>query len=325
MPLNKYPFVLLLIFSPFLSLGWGFYAHKKINEQAVYSLPPELFGFYKNHLNYLTERATDPDKRRYAVENEGPKHFLDADYYEKQLPLDTLPKNWFKAVEKYSLDTLQKHGIGPWNLQLMQKQLVKAFEEKNIFRIIKLSTDMGHYVADMHVPLHTTSNYNGQKTGQHGIHGLWESRLPELFASNYNFVVGRAVYIDSVEYSIWDAFEKSHSLVDSVLNTERRVSNLFSEDKKYVIEQRGASTVKTYSREFSSKYHQELGTMVEDRMKDAMYLLSCLWYTAWVEAGMPNLELNQGFGIPEYDSDELKEIETNYQKGSIKGREEPNE
>ena len=49
-----------------------------------------------------------------------------------------------------------------------------------------------YYVGDAHVPLHTTENYNGKMTGQKGIHGFWESRLPEINADNYNFFVLKA-------------------------------------------------------------------------------------------------------------------------------------
>jgi len=43
---------------------WGFYGHKRINRVAIFTLPPEMFGFYKEHIEYLTEHAVDPDKRR---------------------------------------------------------------------------------------------------------------------------------------------------------------------------------------------------------------------------------------------------------------------
>ncbi|MGC6428813.1 MAG: hypothetical protein ACON4Y_05945 [Flavobacteriales bacterium] len=54
-------------------------------------------------------------------------------------------------------------------------------------QILFICSDLGHYIADANVPLHTTINYDGQLTGQKGIHAFWESRLPELFSSEYNF------------------------------------------------------------------------------------------------------------------------------------------
>src|SRR6186997_1801313 len=82
---------------------WGFYAHKKINYYAVFLLPPEMMAFYKQHIDFLSEHAVDPDKRRYAVKEEGPRHFIDIDHY-GSYPYTFLPRNMDSAIAKYSLD-----------------------------------------------------------------------------------------------------------------------------------------------------------------------------------------------------------------------------
>lgn len=89
-----------------------------------------------------------------------------------------MPRKWNDAVEKYSEDTLLAYGIVTWHIQTVYNRLVKAFENHDVDCILKNSADLGHYVSDAHVPLHTTENYNGQLTGQKGIHAFWESRLP---------------------------------------------------------------------------------------------------------------------------------------------------
>lgn len=106
---------LLLIIAPSFTYGWGFAAHKLINNTAVYTLPPELFKFYKIHIETITEKAVNADMRRYIAEDEACKHYLDADHYEKAFPLDTIPQKWKDAVLKYSEDTLRSYGIVPWN------------------------------------------------------------------------------------------------------------------------------------------------------------------------------------------------------------------
>lgn len=40
-----------------------------------------MFGFYKRHIDYVTDHATDPDSRRYAVAAEAPRHYIDIDHY----------------------------------------------------------------------------------------------------------------------------------------------------------------------------------------------------------------------------------------------------
>src|SRR5206468_3802178 len=167
----------------------GFFAHRKINYYAVFLLPSEMIGFYKKNINYLTEHAVDPDKRRSLVSGESAKHFIDIDHY-GVYPFEALPRKWEKAVEKYTSDTLKKYGIVPWWIATMKKKLTEAFETKDRNKILKLSADIGHYIADAHVPLHNNSNHNGQLTGQEGIHAFWESRIPELLADkDWNFFI----------------------------------------------------------------------------------------------------------------------------------------
>ena len=130
---------------------------------------------YKPNAEFLKEHAIDPDKRRYALPAEAARHYIDLDHY-GEYPFVTLPRKWKDAVAKFSEDSLNAHGIVPWWIQTMMLRLTDAFREKNQAKILKLSAEIGHYIADAHVPLHTNSNYNGQMTDQKGIHGFWESR-----------------------------------------------------------------------------------------------------------------------------------------------------
>lgn len=281
----------LLILAVLLQ-AWGFYGHRRINRMAVFTLPPEMIGFYKQHIEYLTAHAVDPDKRRYASKGEAPRHYVDIDHYAKEGedPFDVVPRKWYDAVEKYSEDTLQAYGIVPWHIASMTNWLTNAFKEKDANRILYLSADLGHYIADAHVPLHTTKNYNGQLTGQKGIHGLWESRIPELTADEYDYLVGRVEYIKNPLNAAWKAVKESHSYLDSVLIIERELTNAFPTDQKYAFEQRGLSTVRQYSQDFALSYNRRMGDMVESRMRKAIRMVGSLWYTAWVNAGQPNLD-----------------------------------
>lgn len=268
---------------------WGFYAHKRANRYAVFTLPEELVGFYKKNIDYLTEHAVDADKRRYAVKEEAPRHYIDIDHY-GQNPFEIMPRKWNDAVAKYTEDTLLTYGILPWHIQTVYNRLVQAFVEKDIDYILKNSADLGHYVSDAHVPLHTTVNYDGQLTGQKGIHAFWESRLPELFADDYDYLVGTADYKYSVLDVAWDAVEESFNALDSVLFFEKSISKSFEQDKQYAYEKRGAKTIKVKSEAFSKAYHEMLDGMVERRLKLSIKAIGDLWYSAWIDAGQPVLE-----------------------------------
>jgi len=286
-----YP-LLLIFFSTHLEPNrkaeWGFHAHKKINEIAIFSLPPEMIGFYQHHMSTIIERSVNPDKRRYINENEGPRHFIDLDAYGSD-PLAQLPKKWQEAIEQYGDSTLTEHGIVPWHMVRVKYYLTQAFLNQDADQILKISADLGHYVGDAHVPLHTTSNYNGQKTNQRGIHGFWESRLPELFDQQYDLFVGKAEYIENVNDAAWNAVANAHLALDSVLIFEAQISQEFSPTKKYSFEVRGNQTVKVYSYEFSEAYHQRLQGMVERKMRASIKLIADLWFTCWVDGGQPTL------------------------------------
>jgi hypothetical protein len=277
---------------------WGFFAHKYINKVAVYSLPPDMFGFYKKHITYIEENAVNPDQRRYAIADEAPKHFIDLDMYSDSVQ-KLLPQMFFKDAEaKYSRDTLMAHGIVPWQVQNMVYGLTKAFEEKNTVKILKISADMGHYIADSNVPLHTTRNYNGQLTNQVGIHGFWESRLPELYYEDYDLWIGKAKYEENVPRRSWNAVLNAHTALDSVLLFERELTKSFGEERKFSIDERNGVTLKVYSKAFSKAYHEKLNNQVNRQMRASIQMVADLWFTAWVNAGQPKLD---GFADAVFD------------------------
>ncbi|WRQ28926.1 zinc dependent phospholipase C family protein [Hymenobacter sp. GOD-10R] len=268
--------------------AWGFFSHRLINRLAVFTLPPEMIGFYKANISYLTDNATRPDQRRSVVPGEAARHFIDADVYGPNA-LSQLPRSYADAIAEYGEDSLLRHGIVPWQVARMKYQLTEAFRVHDTDRILHLSADLGHYVADACVPLHTTRNYNGQLSGQRGIHGLWESRLPELLSANYDFFTGSAPYLDNPTKTIWQAVARAHAAVDSVLCFEEELTASLPEDRKFGFEERGNQTVRTYSRDFSRAYHERLHGQVERQMRRAVQLVGAIWYTCWVDAGQPDL------------------------------------
>src|SRR5690606_33291558 len=263
-------------------------AHKLINRMAVFTLPANMASFYKPRIDYVTEHAVDADKRCYVDTAESPRHFIDADEYGPH-PFDTIPVHWTAAVEKFTERRLLLSGILPWQINRSYYALVNAFSERNLNRILRHSSDIGHYLADAHVPLHTTSNYNGQKTNQVGIHAFWESRLPELFANGYDFLVGHAHYVESPVNEAWRIVQESHALVDSVLHIEAKLNQTFQPDRKIGYIERNHLLIRTYSDAYAQAYHEALGGMVERRMRGSIHAIGSFWYSAWVDAGQPDI------------------------------------
>jgi hypothetical protein len=308
--------VIVLFYQPVFC--WGFYAHRQINRYAVFLLPPQMLGFYKKHIIFLDEHAVDPDKRRYAVAAEGPRHYIDIDHY-GTYPYSALPHHWDSAAAKFTEDSLIQYGIVPWWVQIMQQRLTTAFKEKNSAKILKLSAELGHYVADAHVPLHACSNHNGQFTNQRGIHAFWESRIPELLAENeWEFFIGKANYINNTSSYIWQRVFESAAAADSVLNFEKQLTATNS--VKFAFEERNGKTVKQYATSFSRQYNSIMNGMIERRMQQSIYSVASLWYTAWVNAGQPNLENLTPLNFTEEDKKAFNLLDSCWRLGKIIGR-----
>ncbi|MFZ9661899.1 MAG: zinc dependent phospholipase C family protein [Chitinophagaceae bacterium] len=316
--MNRCVMLVITLFFYIKGFSWGFYAHQKINHIAVFLLPPEMMALYKPYLPFLTEHAVDPDKRRYAVTAEAPRHFMDMDHYK---PWDSIPPNWKNAVLKYGEDSLNKHGIGPWWIQSMMLSLTNAFEKKDIHKIMKLSADLGHYIADIHVPLHASSNHNGQHSGQHGIHGFWESRIPELFTeTSFDLFIGKASYIKAISPRLWKVIRQSALAADTVLRVEKELTQTFREDGKFSYENRNGMIVRQYSTAFSTRYHDLLNGMVERRMRESIEMVASCWYTAWVNAGQPNLRELQSSPFSEEELKDWDELNKQWKELPIQGR-----
>ncbi|HPG11152.1 MAG TPA: zinc dependent phospholipase C family protein [Chitinophagaceae bacterium] len=312
-------FILILITQK--SFCWGFYAHRMINQYAVFLLPPEMMALYKPQIAFISEHAVDPDKRRYAIPEEGPRHYIDIDYYGKY-PYPELPRKWKDAVAKFSEDTLNTYGIVPWWLQTMLYRLTTAFKEKNQAKILKYSAEIGHYIADAHVPLHACSNHNGQYSDQKGIHGFWESRIPELLAEKeWDFFIGKAEYIKDPADFIWKRVLESAAAADTVLQFEKELSKKFPGDQKYSFEERNGTTIRQYSSAFSIAYNTMLKGMVERRMQQSIYAIAGFWYTAWVNAGQPDLKNLEYKTFTEEELREFEALNNSWRNAAIKGRE----
>lgn len=310
-----------LIYS--MSYCWGFFGHEKINHYAVFLLPPDMMVLFKPNIDFLQEHSVDPDKRRYAVAEEGPRHYIDIDHY-GFYPYNNLPRKWEDAKKAFTEDTLLRYGIVPWHVEQMLFRLTRAFREKDFVHIMKYSAEIGHYIADAHVPLHANSNHNGQLTNQRGIHGFWESRVPELLAEkNFDFYIGKAAYIPNPLSKIWEVVLESAIAADSVLRAEKELTELFAGDKKFAFEERNGQVVRQYSSDFTQAFDKRLSGMVERRMRQAIFMVASFWYTAWVNAGQPNLKELAGRTFTEAERLEFDTLNSHWKSASqMIGRQE---
>jgi hypothetical protein len=284
----------LVITSLTLVYGWGSWGHKHISHSAVFALPEGMIRFYYNHLDFITEGAVVPDLRKYVINDkvEGPRHYVDIEDF-GNIAISALPKTTKEAYTRYDSTFLNKTGYLPWYIQNLTAKLTEAFKKKNKSEILFISTELSHYIADAHMPLHTSSNHDGQKTNQRGVHALWESVLPPLFGNAYQFNTQPAKYIDNITEETWKIIEQSHSLVLPLLAAEKKVRDSFTPETMYKKDKEGKIVLfynsPVFSDEYALKFHNELNGMVEQQMRLSIFETASFWYTAWVNAGKPDL------------------------------------
>jgi hypothetical protein len=172
----------------------------------------------------------------------------------------------------------------------MKEKLTEAFKTSNKDSILFYAADMGHYIGDANVPLHVTSNYDGQLTNQKGLHSLWESVIPEKELSGYILYSShKATYLKNPSHAIWEAIRRSASLLPEVFAKEIEVSAGFTEAQKYIVQTRRGKEYKNYSPEFAKAYAMALKASINDQLIHSADLAADFWYTSWVDAGKPDL------------------------------------
>ncbi len=297
-------------------LSWGTWGHQHINRAAVFALPEDMRRFFYNHIDFITEESVIPDVRKYTINDkaEFSRHYIDLESFQTS-PTDTLPVTMKELTAKYDAKFLDKNGILPWYMEEMMEKLTKAFQDRKKSEILFIAGDLGHYIADAHMPLHTSLNHDGQLTDQRGIHAFWESQLPEMFGNGYTFYTGDAVYINDIKKETWRIINESHKLADTLLLTEKQLKSTYPADKIYDKDANGNVVKNKYnqwvhSQDYSKKYHEALNGMIEKQMKLAIAATANYWYTAWVNAGKPNLN--------DLDPEELTSRNSKYYRKDLK-------
>ena len=276
-------FVLLLIVLsiPSSSYAWGFEAHKFIADRMIELLPPELKPLFEERRPFIVERSVDPDLwRNVGWEEEPPNHFLDMDHEAfGPYPFTGLPRDYADAIQKFGREFIHTQGLLPWRTSEFYGRLQREFESLKrkpapgyaTDNIVLLSAIIAHYVADGHVPLHSVVNYNGQLTGQDGLHSRWESELFERYRSKLT-IAPPAVKPVSVPRDV---------MFEVLLASNRATANVFESDRKAAA-----------GREFYDDAYFEalsagtLGTL-ERRLNEAISSVASFIVGAWEAAGKP--------------------------------------
>ena len=99
-----------------------------------------------------------------------------------------------EAIKRYGAEFVVKNGDAAVAGRRDLRKAGRAFRQKAPYsrdNIKFFSSVLAHYVSDAHVPFHAALNYDGQLTGQWGIHSRFETELFERYQSKLTVVPPR--------------------------------------------------------------------------------------------------------------------------------------
>jgi hypothetical protein len=304
----------LLIFT---CSSWGYLVHRTVAQLAIYELPSPMIRFFWKNKDSIVSQSIRPDVRRNSVKEEAPRHFIDLENYGDSAAWK-MPMTKAEAIRLYSFDTLYKYGYVPYVVQDVLQQLTDAFRKGDKDSILFYAIDLCHYIGDANVPLHTSSNFDGQLSGQRGLHSLWESTVPDQLMNGYHLRDGhKAQYVGDPAVAVWESVRRAHDLVQPMIDAERAASKEVPDSVKYQVVHRYGRDMKVYTAAFAKVYGAHLGTMVQDQLQHSSDQIADFWYTAWVNAGKPDLNNLLSQPLTKEDKKDCKKEVKAYRKNQL--------
>ena len=272
----------LLLLTPVESQAWGFEAHKFIADQVIALLPPGLRELFERQRTSFIEHAIDPDLwRNVGAEDEPPRHFLDLDAYGEP-PFDALPRAYDEAVTKFGPEKVNQEGTLPWRVAEMHGRLRRTFEQLArpdgpgyaVDNVVFFASVMSHYIGDSYVPFHAVVNYDGQVTGQFGIHSRFESELFSQLRPTLKVAPPSMAPITDAREAAFTTLIEGAALATKVLEADRQA----------------IGTGDLYDAGYFMRFAEGgAGPILEQRVNAAIAAVAAHIIGAWEAAGKPDL------------------------------------
>jgi hypothetical protein len=262
------------------AFAWGFVGHRLIMARAIELLPPELKPFFERFRDEVVVRVVDPDLWRNVGWEDDPNHFVD--FGLPQLgppPFTALPREYSQALEKFGMAELKRIGMLPWRESEMFGQLRRGFDGFNrqgayaTNDVVLFAAVASHYIQDAHQPFHATNNYDGQLTGNSGIHSRFERDLIEKFSTRLQLTPAPIKPILDARERAFDVLVDSFSHVDTILKADSAAA-------------RGKDV---YDDDYFEKFFVAVKPTLEKQLSLAITATASVIVGAWESAGRPVL------------------------------------
>jgi hypothetical protein len=258
--------------------AWGLVGHRLIMARAIELLPQELKPFFDRFRDEIVIRVVDPDLWRNVGWDEGPNHFVDFGLPSLgPYPFAGLPRDYTQAVEKFGMTEMKRIGLLPWREAEMVGNLRRGFEgftrQAPFARsdVVLFSAVASHYIQDAHQPLHATNNYDGQLTGNLGIHARFESDLIERFESRLTLAPGPPKVILNPREAAFDVLLESNRLVERLLTADTEA----------------AAGKAVYDDDYYEKLFVKTKPVLDQRLSQSIAATAGIIIGAWEAAGRP--------------------------------------
>lgn len=266
--------------------AWGYDGHRRINYRAAHLLSGSFGEFLKKKADALALYAPVPDFNKSSDPREFPRHFIDADLYD-EFPFDKIPRDYDSLLVKYGELNVRKWGIAPWSIEETCERVIKFFRQNRFEEAVFFMGVLGHYVADIHVPLHTVENYNGQLTGNKGVHFRWEVRLVDDYVSlipgeNFDFQI-----INPVE-TAFEIVEESFAMHNRILDADTKARNNLTPDQSIEL---SSYKILAFEKVYLDILYSETQDILYNRLEHATQRIAAFWAYCYKTAGSPNLPL----------------------------------
>ena len=264
--------------------AWGYDGHRRINYIASKQLNGPFGHFLRQHSEPLKWYAAAPDYNKKIDPEEFHRHFIDADHFDVY-PFNKISKNYDLFIETYGEEAAKKYGIAPWVIENTCKLIIDMMKQDRWDDAIYHMGTLGHYVADLHQPLHTILNYDGQFTGNDGVHFRWEERLVDKYISTINPIGEIERITNPWDYAMMIVRE-SFLVHQKILTADTKARRLLSKDQVIALD---SYAILDFEEPYLDVLYEETESLLKDRLGRATVRLASLWKYCWEEAGSPEL------------------------------------
>jgi hypothetical protein len=262
--LSRLGLVLVMAFLPASVFAWSDSVYRLVIRKAIDTLPKGQKKYFEDHKYEMPSLTPDedpplrPDGRRFAIDLLG------------TFPFQDIPQDEASVKAKADIGFV---GRLPFLLLESHARLVAAFKAGDKEKILAAADEVAILAADLNNPLSFTQNFDGQKTEQAGLARRLAARLPEDMEGRLKINPEAARLLENPRDYIFGSMLRSHIWVDNILYADR-------------LAYRGKSS---YGGSYFEAFELRAGRLLSDLLSNAAADVGSFWYTAWTEAGRPEL------------------------------------